>query len=75
MNLPPALFYAVGALLLVFGTLRLYHFGLRRSRRDLVEDTPARRRQRRQHIIGGAVQIVLGIFLLLSTAGIIRLRF
>jgi len=75
VTIPPALFYAIAALLIAFGGLRVYHFGWRRSRRDLVEDTPSRRSQRRSHVIGGVLWVILGTFLALSTAGIIRFRF
>ncbi len=41
LSLPPALFYAIGAMLVTFGSLRAYHLGwqaLRRLRGEIEED-------------------------------------
>jgi hypothetical protein len=62
------IFSAVGALLVLFGALRAGYLGLRRRRRDLAEDTPARQKQRRYHLVVGIVWVAMGAFLILSTA-------
>lgn len=67
MQLPPVFYYAVGGVLILFGNFRLFHLGLRHTRRALVEDTPERRRQRRYHVAVGAIFIALGLFLIVST--------
>jgi UPF0716 family protein affecting phage T7 exclusion len=50
----------------VLGALRAYHLG--RKRYDLAEDTAARGRERRRHLVFGAVWVAMGLFLLISTA-------
>jgi len=67
VSLPPVLFYGVGCLLVVFGNLRVFHLGLRKTRSDVLDDTPARRKQRRFHVLGGVVWIAMGLFLVIST--------
>jgi hypothetical protein len=73
MNLviPPIVFYVLGALFLVFGTLRAVVLGRRRSDRELTEDTPQRARMRRRHVMFGIFWILTGLFLIASTAGVL----
>jgi hypothetical protein len=78
--LPPLFFYAVGSLLVVFGVLRAVVLGRRRGGAadgeggELVEDTPARLRTRRRHLAFGIVWVVMGLFLIISTAGVLKMR-
>ena len=74
MSLPPIFFYAVGAFLSVFGAARALILGRRRPDREIVEDTPARAKIRRNHLIFGTVHFVFGILLILLTSGVIRSR-
>jgi hypothetical protein len=83
VNLPPFIFYAVGAMLIIFGALRIKYLGAPRSRRrsDDEESTvevpgdgavePEERLQRwpeqRRHIRWGIIWILLGLFLVVST--------
>jgi hypothetical protein len=74
MSLPPIFFYAIGTILAVFGALRATFLGLRRPDRELTEDTPARAKLRRNHLIFGVLHCVAGIVLILLTSGVIRSR-
>ena len=74
MNLPPAFFYAIGTALAVFGGMRAFFLGLRRPERELTDDTPARAKLRRNHLIFGTVHFVFGIVLILLTSGVLRAR-
>ena len=74
MNLPPVFFYAIGTILVVFGALRAIFLGLRRPSRELSEDTPARAKLRRNHLLFGILHCLAGIVLILLTSGVIRSR-
>jgi hypothetical protein len=74
MNLPPIFFYAVGTMMSVFGLARAFFLGLRRSDRELAEDTPARAKLRRNHLVWGLIHFVAGIVIILLTTGVIRAR-
>ena len=75
MNLPPVFFYAIGTFLAVFGAARALVLGRRRPDRELVEETPARAKLRRNHLLFGTLHFVFGILLILLTSGVIRTRF
>ena len=72
--IPPIIFYAIGTLFVVFGALRALMLGRRRPSRELTEDTPAAAKARRYHVKMGIVWMVMGIFLIVTTAGVIRFR-
>jgi hypothetical protein len=74
ITLPPVFFYAIGTLLVVFGALRSILLGRRRADRELTDDTPERARARKRHLIVGIIWVVMGAFLIASTAGILGLR-
>ena len=80
MNLviPPLFFYVVGAMLVIFGAVRALTLGRRhpepRDRADLTERRRSRAKARRRHLIFGLVWVALGLFLILSTAGVLRSR-
>jgi len=74
MSLPPVFFYAVGAFLAVFGAARALVLGRRRPDREIFEDTPARAKLRRNHLLFGSLHFVFGIALILLTSGVIRSR-
>ena len=71
ITLPPLFFYAMGTMLIVFGTARAIVLGRRRPDRELTEDTPDRAKARRRHRIMGVIFVVMGAFLIASTAGIL----
>ena len=71
ITLPPLFFYAIGTMLVVFGAARAIILGRRRPDREMTEDTPDRAKARRRHLIMGVVFIVMGAFLIASTAGIL----
>ena len=71
ITLPPLFFYAIGTMLIVFGTARAIVLGRRRPDREMTEDTPDRAKARRRHLIMGIVFVVMGAFLIASTAGIL----
>lgn len=76
MNLviPPIFFYVLGAILVVAGTVRAATLGRRDPGRELLDDTPERAKARRRHLTFGIVWVVMGLFLILSTAGVLRMR-
>ena len=71
ITLPPVFFYAIGTLLVVFGALRAAVLGRRRADRELTEDTPERVKARKRHKAMGIVWVLMGAFLIASTAGIL----
>ena len=73
ITLPPIFFYAIGTLLVVFGALRTFVLGRRRADRELVEETPERAKARKRHLAMGIVWVLMGLFLIISTAGILGL--
>jgi len=72
--LPPLFFYAIGTLLVVFGALRTIMLGRRRADRELTEETPERAKARKRHFAMGIVWVLMGAFLIASTAGILGRR-
>jgi hypothetical protein len=74
MSLPPVFFYAIGAFMAVFGLGRAIILGRRRPSSEVVEETPARAKARRNHLIFGIVHCLFGIALILLTSGVIRSR-
>jgi hypothetical protein len=72
--IPPLFFYIVGLLLTIGGAVRAATLGRRVESREISEDTPERARARRRHLTFGLVWIALGLFLIASTAGVLRMR-
>jgi hypothetical protein len=72
--IPPLFFYVVGALLVIGGAVRAVVLGRRNSSRELREDTPAQAKARRRHLTFGLIWIAMGLFLIFSTANVLRLR-
>ena len=78
--IPPLFFYVVGAILVLAGAGRTLTLGRRRPSRDIQQleegsaaaDKAAQARKR--HFIFGIVWVLLGLFLILSTAGVLRSR-
>jgi hypothetical protein len=70
--IPPLIFYAVGAALVVGGTVRALTLGRRDQAREIADDDPAKARARRRHLTFGLVWIAMGLFLIASTAGVLR---
>jgi uncharacterized membrane protein len=72
--IPPIFFYAVGSLLVIFGALRIFHLGRRREAAEITEDTPEQAKTRKRHVTFGIVWILMGLFLIISTAGVLKVR-
>jgi hypothetical protein len=72
--IPPIFFYVMGAILVIAGAVRAATLGRRNPERELLEDTPERAKARRRHLTFGIVWVAMGLFLLFSTAGLLRLR-
>src|SRR5262245_45779337 len=74
MNLviPPLVFYVAGFALVVGGVLRALMLGRRNPRREISDDDPGRARARRRHLTFGVVWVLMGLFLIASTAGVLR---
>jgi uncharacterized membrane protein HdeD (DUF308 family) len=67
--MPVVLPYVVGAMLVVFGSLRAIHLGWQR-RSEPVEDEEGRRFQKkgpRYHMMVGILWVAMGLFLVIST--------
>ena len=69
---PPLLFYALGAFLVIAGGLRAATLG--RKRGEVTEETEAHIKNRKRHFKYGIVWILLGAFLIFSTANTLRKR-
>jgi uncharacterized membrane protein HdeD (DUF308 family) len=67
LRLPAALPYVVGAMLLVFGSLRAIHLGWMRRGREINEESLERTRTPRYHLMVGVVWVIMGLFLVVST--------
>jgi hypothetical protein len=80
LNLPPIIPYVVGCVLVVFGALRVKYLGAPRACRRPADDGELsgdraveseerleRGPEQRRHIRWGAIWILLGIFLVIST--------
>jgi hypothetical protein len=72
--IPPIFFYVLGAILTVAGAVRAATLGRRNPDRELLDDTPERAKARRRHLTFGVVWVLMGLFLIASTAGLLRLR-
>ncbi|MEP6654250.1 MAG: hypothetical protein ABJA82_12875 [Myxococcales bacterium] len=70
--IPPLIFYIVGAALVVGGTVRALTLGRRNPDREINDDDPARTRARRRHFTFGLVWVGMGLFLIISTVGVLR---
>ena len=81
LNVPPIIPYAVGAMLVLFGGLRVKYLGAPRTPR-ITEDeadsstdaAPVRGKEQRRHRRMGVVWVLLGLFLLVSTYVQVRRR-
>jgi hypothetical protein len=79
LNLPPIIPYTVGCILILFGALRVKYLGAPRARRRSEYDESAGDRtaepeeslqrgpEQRRHIRWGAIWILLGLFLVITT--------
>lgn len=74
VTIPPIFFYALGCLLIVFGTMRAFTLGRLRASRELEADSPARAKERKRHLTFGIVWVAMGLFLIVSTLGVIKMR-
>jgi hypothetical protein len=76
MNLviPPLFFYVLGALMVIFGAARALMLGRRRESHELEADDAAKVKLRRRHLAFGIVWILTGIFFIVSTAGVLKVR-
>ena len=71
VQLPPALVYGLGMVLIVFGSLRAYYFGWQRREEPVPgdeNDFPRRPpSQARRHISWGLIWLIMGLYLVVST--------
>jgi hypothetical protein len=72
--IPPLVFYVVGAALVLGGTIRAFTLGRKNPTRELDDDDPRRVTARRRHLTFGVVWVLMGLFLIASTAGVLRSR-
>lgn len=70
--IPPVIFYVVGAALVIGGTVRALTLGRRNPDREINDDDPARARARRRHFTFGLVWVAMGLFLIISTIGVLK---
>jgi hypothetical protein len=76
MNLviPPLFFYLIGAALTIGGAVRAATLGRRHPGREINDDSPERAKARRRHRTFGLIWVAMGLFLIASTAGVLRMR-
>jgi predicted nucleic acid-binding Zn ribbon protein len=73
LNVPPVVPYIVGAVLVLFGSLRIRYLAAPRAPRPSEDDdgsadvAPVRGKEQKRHLRMGVVWILLGLFLLVST--------
>ena len=73
LNVPPIVPYVLGAILVLFGSLRIRYLSAPRTPRPSEDDdgstdaTPVRGKEQKRHLRMGVVWMVLGLFLLVST--------
>ena len=67
ISLPPQLPYGVGALLILFGSLRAVYLGWQRRDREIDEERAARSKSPRYHLMVGILWVAMGLFLVIST--------
>jgi len=72
--IPPLIFYILGAALVVAGVVRALSLGRRNPARELDDDDPRRVTARRRHLTFGVIWVLMGLFLIASTAGVLRSR-
>jgi len=71
--IPPVVPYALGAMLVLFGSLRIKYLGAPRVPRPVEDEdapadtTPVRGKEQRRHVRMGVLWILMGAFLLVST--------
>ncbi len=70
--IPPLIFYVVGAALVIGGTVRALTLGRRNPEREIADDDPIRIGARRRHFTFGLIWIAMGLFLIVSTVGVLR---
>jgi hypothetical protein len=66
-QLPVALPYFIGCLLIVLGSLRAIHMGWLRRDRELDEEGARRRQGPRYHLVWGILWVVAGLGLVITT--------
>lgn len=80
LNVPPLVPYVVGAILVLFGSLRIKYLAAPRAPRPSEDDDgsvdPAlvRGKEQKRHLRMGGVWILLGLFLMVSTYLQVRRR-
>ncbi len=73
LNVPPIVPYVIGAVLVLFGSVRIKYLGAARAPRPSEDDSgaadekPVRGKEQRRHITMGVVWILMGLFLVVST--------
>lgn len=70
--IPPLIFYIVGAALVIGGTVRALTLGRRNPDREINDDDPTKVRARRRHFTFGLIWVAMGLFLIVSTVGVLR---
>jgi uncharacterized membrane protein HdeD (DUF308 family) len=67
IQVPPAMLYVVGALLLISGSWRAIHLGWQRRDRPVDEEAAGRTKGPRYHLTAGIVWVVMGLILVITT--------
>ncbi len=73
LNIPPIVSYLFGAILVVFGALRVKYLAAPRPQREdddtdsSTEGPPVRGKVQRRHLRWGIIYVLLGLFLIVST--------
>jgi hypothetical protein len=67
LQIPAAIPYAVGAVLVLFGSLRAIHLGWQRRDQQVNEETARQKQGPRYHMGVGMLWVAMGLFLLITT--------
>jgi len=73
LNIPPIVSYVFGAILVVFGALRVKYLAAPRPQREdddpesSIQGPPVRGKVHQRHLRWGIIYVLLGLFLILST--------
>ncbi len=67
IELPPGLFYGIGAVLVVLGAMRAYYLGWQRREIEDEEGNVRKSADARRHLRWGIGYVIMGLFLVIST--------
>jgi hypothetical protein len=67
LQIHPSIPYALGAVLVLFGSLRAIHLGWQRRDQQVDEEGPRQKQGPRYHMTVGLLWVAMGLFLVITT--------